>query len=111
LGEFSSIGRLFTLGSFIKITEKALFFLATFFHSKRYAYFSTKKIRWATIWAIFSPTHLVTLSSHNTTRWDGRVSSSNGYEQTWAEYHADRVTRRVCEIIAQNVARSIFCQN
>jgi hypothetical protein len=43
LGEFSPIGRLFTFGSFVKITEVCSpNFWATFFHGEGYAFVLTK---------------------------------------------------------------------
>jgi hypothetical protein len=52
LGEFSLIGRLFTLGSFMKNTKVVQIL----------GYFSRGKISAKNkIWAIFSPTRLVTL--------------------------------------------------
>jgi hypothetical protein len=59
-GEFSPIGRLFSLGSFWKITEVATKMRATFFHVKMYALMLTK-MGWAAFWAICWQTHLVTL--------------------------------------------------
>jgi hypothetical protein len=61
LGESSPIGRLFTLGSFSKITEVAHIF-CYFFQSTNHALILTK-MGWATFWAIFSQTDLVTLST------------------------------------------------
>jgi hypothetical protein len=60
LGEFSPNGRLFTLGSGLKITEVARISGLLFFHGTSYVSISTKKC-WATFWATFSQTHLVTL--------------------------------------------------
>jgi hypothetical protein len=60
LGEFSPNGLLFTLGSYLKITEVAHIFWLLYSMVK----FKRKvgpKIVWATFWAIFSQTHLVTL--------------------------------------------------
>jgi hypothetical protein len=48
LGDFSTYGPLFTLGSFLKISRVAKKFLATFFHVKRCVLLSTKMS-----WAIF----------------------------------------------------------
>jgi hypothetical protein len=53
LAEFSHIGSVFTLGSF-KI------FGLYFFHGNSYAQILTE-LSWATFWAIFSQTYLVTL--------------------------------------------------
>jgi hypothetical protein len=54
---------MFTLASFLKITEVAHKFVLIFFDSDVYALMFTKK-GWATFWAIFSLTHLVTLDLH-----------------------------------------------
>jgi hypothetical protein len=59
LDNFLPIGRLFTMGSLKKITEGARI-LATFFCGISYV-FSLTKMGWATVRAIFSQTHLVTL--------------------------------------------------
>jgi hypothetical protein len=61
LGEFSPIGRLLSLGSFLKTAEGALTFLATFFQSKNYVSNLTRKIVWATFWTTFPQTYLVAL--------------------------------------------------
>jgi hypothetical protein len=63
LGEFSiAILRLFSwLGSFLKIAKaaKSLDFL---FHGKSHVCtYLVERMGWATFWAIFSQTHLVTL--------------------------------------------------
>jgi hypothetical protein len=55
LGEFSPIGRLFTLGSFCDIAEVTTFFGLLFCID------FDKSKGWATAWATFSPTHPVTL--------------------------------------------------
>jgi hypothetical protein len=60
LGEFSPDGRPFTLGSFIKITKVAQNIELLFSLSLDYVLIMTK-ICWATFWAIFPHTHLVTL--------------------------------------------------
>jgi hypothetical protein len=63
LGEFSPIGRLFnkhTLGIFLKITKAAQIF-GLLFSSGPVMYYFDKKMGWATFWATFSKTHLVTL--------------------------------------------------
>jgi hypothetical protein len=60
LGEFSPIGRLFTLGSFAKITEAHYSNnLITFSHGKIYGLVKIKRV--GLLWAIFSQPHLVTL--------------------------------------------------
>jgi hypothetical protein len=64
LGEFSPIGKLFSLGSFLKITEVAGTLGLRFFHGTSYE-MSFIKRGLATFWAFFSQTHLVTLSSTN----------------------------------------------
>jgi hypothetical protein len=51
---------LFTLGSVLKIREVAQSFGQLFFHGASYVLILTKN-GWATIWATFSQTHLVTL--------------------------------------------------
>jgi hypothetical protein len=56
LGDFSPIGQLFTLGCLLNITEVALSLGNFFSRGNTYAL-----IGWATFWAIFSQTHLVTL--------------------------------------------------
>jgi hypothetical protein len=57
LGEFSPIGRPFPLDSVLKNIEVHSPFLGgTFFHGQ-----FKQKMGWATCWAIFSQTHLVTL--------------------------------------------------
>jgi hypothetical protein len=57
LGEFSPIGYLFSLGGFLKITEIAQILV----HGTSYALILTKTTGWATLWAMFSQAHLVTL--------------------------------------------------
>jgi hypothetical protein len=59
LGEFSPLGQLISLGRFFNI-EVALF-CEDFFHGNRYALMLTQRMGWATFWAIFWRTHLVTL--------------------------------------------------
>jgi hypothetical protein len=62
LGEFSPMVRLFTLDSVLNITEVAQIFKATFFSTEPVMYYLVlTKNGWAAFWAIFSPTHLVTL--------------------------------------------------
>jgi hypothetical protein len=61
LGEFSPIGRLFSLGSIV-ITIVVAQILGLLFHNTCYISISfDKKPDWATLWAFFSQTHLVTL--------------------------------------------------
>jgi hypothetical protein len=60
LGEFSPIGRVFLLGSFL-ITDVAHIFELLLSTVKVMHSFGPKT-GWATFWAIFSQTHLVTLS-------------------------------------------------
>jgi hypothetical protein len=60
LGEFSPIGRLFTLGSFLKITKVAQFFGQHLSIYKSVVLFVLKK-GWSKLCAIFSQTYLVTL--------------------------------------------------
>jgi hypothetical protein len=50
-----------TLARFLKITEVAQMFVAAFYRGKSYALIVTKK-GWASFWAIFSQTRLVTLA-------------------------------------------------
>jgi hypothetical protein len=57
LGEYSPIGRLFSLGSFSKISTEAQIFGLLFLHRKS-CLFLLQKTAWATIWTIFSQTHL-----------------------------------------------------
>jgi hypothetical protein len=52
LGEFSPFGRLFTLGSFLKVKKES-----GYFSTVQNIVFDTKKI-----WAIFPQPHLVTLN-------------------------------------------------
>jgi hypothetical protein len=54
----------------------------------------------ATFWALFSQAHLVTL-----------VGSKKAEKNRVVVGGLNRVTRRVCEKMAQNEAQSIFCQN
>jgi hypothetical protein len=60
------LGRLFSLGSFFSIAKVAHIW-GNFFPRKKVAYVQYYTIfanmDWATFWAIFSQTHLVTLSS------------------------------------------------
>jgi hypothetical protein len=63
LGEFSTIGWLFTLGSFVKITEVANIIGLLFPTLKLCINF--QKMDWATFWATFSQTRLVTLNKIN----------------------------------------------
>jgi hypothetical protein len=64
LGEFSHVGRLFSLGRFLKNEKGAQFFGPLIFQGyiKMCINFDTQKPAWATIWAIFSQTHPVTLA-------------------------------------------------
>jgi hypothetical protein len=63
LGEISPIGQSITLGLCLKITEVGKnFWLHTFFLGESTALILTK-MGWATFWAIFSQTHLVTLNA------------------------------------------------
>jgi hypothetical protein len=59
-GEFSPNESLFTLGSFMKITEIAQF-LGLLFSTVKVVQKFGQKMCWATFWAIFSRTHLATL--------------------------------------------------
>jgi hypothetical protein len=59
LGEFTIMSWLFTLGSFFKITEVAQILFSTGKVMHQYWH----KMCWATLWAIFSQTHLATLIS------------------------------------------------
>jgi hypothetical protein len=64
LGDFSPNGRVFALGSFLKKKQKWPNFVGYSFSTvKGYVciHFG-EKIGWATFWAIFSQTHLVTLA-------------------------------------------------
>jgi hypothetical protein len=60
LGGFSPFGWLFTLGSFVKTTERAQNIFSTSINGKSNTFILTKMC-WATFWAIFSQTRLVTL--------------------------------------------------
>jgi hypothetical protein len=53
LGEFSPVGRLFSLGSFLKITEEAQMVGLLFFYGKILTLILTKK-GWASFCTIFS---------------------------------------------------------
>jgi hypothetical protein len=59
LGEFSPIGWLFTLGSFLKMTEVAQ---NNGLHYVPVMYLLWQKMGWATFWATCSQTRLVTLT-------------------------------------------------
>jgi hypothetical protein len=59
LGEFSLIGRLFSLRTFFKTAEVVLIF-ELLFSTVKIIVILTKKMGWATFWSIFSQTHLVT---------------------------------------------------
>jgi hypothetical protein len=59
LGEFSPFGRFFTWAVFLKITEVDQLFGLHFYPAN--CDLSWEKIGWATLWAIFSQTHLATL--------------------------------------------------
>jgi hypothetical protein len=62
LGEFSPIGRLFSLGSFSKKYGTSPNFRTIFSQSTNYVFISfEQKMGWATFWANFSQTHRVTL--------------------------------------------------
>jgi hypothetical protein len=61
LDEFSAMGPLFTLGSFLITKEHKHF--NYFFHGKSYLLSLILKTDWNTLWAIFSQTHLVTLTA------------------------------------------------
>jgi hypothetical protein len=61
LGEFSPIGRLFTLASIYKNLRRSPNVFANFFNSVNSCINVYEKMGWATFWAIFSQTHLVTL--------------------------------------------------
>jgi hypothetical protein len=60
LGEFSPIGWLFLLGSYLRITEVAHIF-GLLYSSVKFKNKCWQKIGWATFWAIFSQPNLVTL--------------------------------------------------
>jgi hypothetical protein len=60
LGEFSPIGRLFTLGNLVQITEIAKIIGHVFSSVKGVCLFS-QYLDWATFWGTFSLTHLATL--------------------------------------------------
>jgi hypothetical protein len=62
VGESSPIGRLFSLGSFLKAIEVSKV-EAPFIHEKKLCTNFDKKNSWATFWAMFSQTHLVTLTA------------------------------------------------
>jgi hypothetical protein len=59
-GEVSPIGWLFALGGFLKITEVAQMY-ALLFPNESVMKLFWQKTGWATFWATFSQTHLVTL--------------------------------------------------
>jgi hypothetical protein len=60
LGEFRPIGWSFTLGSFLEYYGCSANILILFLNSKRCVLILTR-MGWATFWATFSQTHLVTL--------------------------------------------------
>jgi hypothetical protein len=64
LGEFLPIGWLFTLGGFLKITEVAQMHVLVV-PNLSVTYLFWQKMGWATFWATFSQTHLVTLMDDN----------------------------------------------
>jgi hypothetical protein len=66
LGEFLPVVRLFSLGSFFKITEVAQIFGLLFSMVKLHNVLISTKMGWASCWAIFSQTHLVTLIQRKT---------------------------------------------
>jgi hypothetical protein len=59
-GEFLPVGWLFSLGSFLEKFKSDSIYLATFFHGTS-SVLILKKMGWATFWAIFPLSHLVTL--------------------------------------------------
>jgi hypothetical protein len=60
LGEFSPLGRFFTLGCFLKNDKSCTNCWAHFFHGTSYVTIS-RKMGWATFWPILSQANLVTL--------------------------------------------------
>jgi hypothetical protein len=60
LGEFSPFGRLFTLGRFLKVARVAQI-VWEFLSTAQVMHTFLQEMGWATFWAIFSQTHLVTL--------------------------------------------------
>jgi hypothetical protein len=66
LNEFFTIGSLFTLGSVLKITEVAQFSGQLISTVQLMYSFWHIWIGWATFWATFSKTHLVTLAYDET---------------------------------------------
>jgi hypothetical protein len=63
LDEFSPIGRLLTLGSFVKISEIAQIILLLV-STVKVAYYFSQEMDWAIFWATFSQSQLVTLPVH-----------------------------------------------
>jgi hypothetical protein len=66
-GEFSPVGRLFSLGSFfLNDRDRKSRFLGYFFRGKSYVFILTK-IGWAIFWATFSQAHqMFTLQRYQT---------------------------------------------
>jgi hypothetical protein len=60
LGEFSPVGRLFTLGRFLKITYVAQI-VGQYLSTAQVTQTSLEEMGWAAFWVTFSQTHLVTL--------------------------------------------------
>jgi hypothetical protein len=70
LADFSPFGRLFSLGSFLKIIEVAQNFWATYIHGKSYLLLLRKNCL-ASFWAIlFHKNYLVTLASFSRQKID-----------------------------------------
>jgi hypothetical protein len=62
LGDFSPIGRLFSLGSVLKIKLAAKMF-GLLLPTVPVMYYFRRIIGWATFWATFSQSHLVTMKT------------------------------------------------
>jgi hypothetical protein len=60
MGEFFPLGQFISLGSFMKISVAAQTF-GILSSVIKVTYLFWQKVSWATIWAISSPTHQVTL--------------------------------------------------
>jgi hypothetical protein len=68
------MGNCFSLGSFLK-TAKVAQFCGLLFSAVKVMYSFWQKMAWATFWAIFSPTHLVTLRFDNFAAAAGTVTN------------------------------------
>jgi hypothetical protein len=102
---------LLTLGNVLKICRRSTNFWATFFHGTS-MYKIRQVIAWATVWATFSQTHLVTLF----------VTTDFGYSLRpfrllkSASERLNVTSGKQCDQmrllkIAQHVAQTVLCQS